>query len=575
MTPPLAVLLACLLAGCQTERTAPEPERGWFVDGAAEAGLDFMHFNGMSGELFFPENMAPGVGLFDYDDDGDLDVFVVQGQILDPEVTMADATVPLSGDPPPRGRLFRNDLMVDAEGGRALRFMDVTETSRIDTAGRYGMGVATGDFTNDGCVDVYLTHYGPNQLFRNDCDGAFVDVSDEAGVADAGWGVSAVFLDYDRDGWLDLYVGNYLRYALDNHRACSSPSGVPDYCPPHYFDAAPDRLYRNRGDGTFDDVTEQAGMTGAYGPALGAVALDADLDGWLDLYVANDSEENQLWMNQGDGTFRNMGLVSGLSLSRDGMAEASMGVDAGDFDNDGDEDMFMTHLSGEGHNVYSNDGAGAFVDVSADVGVGPASLPYTGFGGAWLDFDNDGWLDLLTVNGSIIIIEAQARDGDPFPRRQRRQLFRNLGTGRFEDVTNQAGPAFASLDAGRGAAFGDIDNDGDVDVLVGNAAGRLQLLINDAGGRNHWVGLRLVGREARRDMLGARVEIRVPGETTRWRRARTGGSYASANDPRVHVGLGTAADPPSVRVEWPSGRAEEWAEVPIDRWTTLVEGSGE
>ena len=577
-----AAALFSMLAGCQADRSAPEspPETeatAWFVDRTGEAGLEFTHFNGMSGEFYFPENMAPGVGLFDYDGDGDLDAFVVQGQILAPGGTLADAILPPQGPLPPRSRLFRNDLTVDADGDRTLRFVDVTESSGIDTAGRYGMGVATGDFSNNGCVDVYVTHYGPNQLFRNNCDGTFVEVSEGAGVADPAWGVSAAFFDYDRDGWLDLYVGNYLRYTLDNHRACArlARSGVRDYCPPQLFDAVPDKLYRNLGNGTFDDVTERAGLTGAYGRALGVVSFDANLDGWPDVYVANDGEENQLWINQGDGSFRDRGLVSGSSLSSDGMAEASMGVDAGDFDNDGDEDLFVTHLPGEGHNLYANDGAGAFSDLSAQTGIGPTSLPYSGFGAGWTDIDSDGWLDLLTVNGSIIAIEAQAREGDPFPRRQRKQLLRNLATGRFEDVTDQAGPALQSLDNGRGAAFGDIDNDGDIDVLVGNTAGRLQLLLNEAGGSNHWLGLRLVGSDAPRDMLGAIVEVVVTGEESRWRSARTASSYASANDPRVHVGLGQAADPPRVRVQWPSGGREEWVEVPIDRWATLVEGTGE
>ena len=582
-----AVALACTLTGCQADRppeSSPEttvtgtstgsPDE-WFVDATDDAGLEFTHFSGMSGEFYFPENMAPGVGLFDYDGDGDLDAFVVQGQVLAPGGRIANAILPPQGPLPPRSRLFRNDLTVDATGDRRPHFVDVTEGSGIDTAGRYGMGVATGDFTNNGCVDVYITHYGPNQLFRNNCDGTFVEVSELAGVANPTWGVSAMFFDYDRDGWLDLYVGNYLRYTLDNHRTCLSLSGAPDYCPPHFFGGVPDTLYRNLGDGTFDDVTEQAGMSGASGPALGVVSFDANLDGWPDVYVANDSVENQLWMSQGDGTFRDLGLPSGSALSRDGMAEASMGVDAGDFDNDGDQDLFMTHLTGEGHNLYVNDGAGVFSDLSAQAGLGPASLPYTGFGAGWIDFDNDGWLDVLTVNGTIIIIEVQAREGDPFPRRQRKQLFRNLATGRFADVTDQAGAALESLDAGRGAAFGDVDNDGDVDVLVGNATGRLQLLLNDVGGPNHWLGVRLVGSDAGRDMIGARVEIVVDAETSRWRRVRTGGSYASANDPRVHVGLGTSVQAPRVRVEWPSGRTEEWEQVPIDRWTTLVEGSGQ
>jgi len=577
------MLLVASLSGCKGDRTrsAPGPATGvgdggapeWFVDRARESGIDFLHFNGMAGEFYFPESMAPGVGLLDYDNDGDLDVYLVQGQVLGPGKTPSQALFPPRNPKSLKGRLLRNDLKIHEDGSRTLRFTDVTDQSGID-ARRYGMGVATGDFNNDGCIDLYLTNFGPNQMFRNNCDGTFTDVSRQSGTDDSGFSVSASFVDYDRDGWLDLYVGNYLAYSIETNEKCFLVSGERDYCPPTAYRAQPDRLYHNNRDGTFSDVTGKALVGGEYGPSLGVTTADFNSDGWPDIYVANDNQDNLLWMNQRDGTFKNTALLSGVALTAEGKAEASMGVDAGDFDNDGDEDLFMTELTGEGSNLYVNDGAAVFEDESARSGLGPRSLAYTGFGTAWFDFDNDGWLDILAVNGTIAAIEALRRANDPFPFHQRKQLFRNLGNGQFEEVTDRAGAAFQLSEVGRGAAFGDIDNDGDVDVLVGNDAGRTRLLMNNVGSLKHWLGLRLRGERVPRDMHGARVAVFRANGPTLWRRARADGSYASANDPRVLVGLGDSTEAPRVRVVWTSGRVEEWTAVAIDRYTTLSEGTG-
>jgi hypothetical protein len=558
-------------SSAETSTSTKTSGQEWFVERAQASGLDFVHFNGMSGELYYPEIMAPGVGLFDYDNDGDLDVYIVQGQMLGKGKTLSDAVFPPNG--PLKDRLFRNNLVHNQDGTRTLRFTDVTEASLIDVQS-YGMGVATGDFNNDGWIDLYRTGLGRAVMFRNNGDGTFADVTKQTGTENPnGWGVSAAFVDYDRDGWLDLYAGNYLIWSVEADIDCLSVAGQPDYCPPNSYRAQPGRLYRNRGDGTFADVTAKALVGGAYGPGLGVSTADFNRDGWIDIYVANDGEANQLWINQQNGTFKDTALLSGAAVNGAGNAEASMGVDAGDFDNDGDDDLFITNWLDQMNILYVNDGSGGFQDRKAVSGLGPPSLAKTGFGTTWFDFDNDTWLDLLTVNGSVATIEALARAKDPFPLKMQNQLYKNLGNGRFEDVSSRGGAAFQLSEVGRGAAFGDIDNDGDTDVVVGNASGPMRLLVNNIGHQNHWVGLRLVGAGGR-DMLGARVEIRRQNGPTLWRRARSDGSYASANDPRVLVGLGTSPTAPSVRVHWPSGKSEEWADVAIDRYTVLTEGTG-
>jgi hypothetical protein len=585
---PTGLLIVTALAGCgRSAEPAVQPQQDWFVDRAKESGIDFVHVNGMSGKLYVSEVLAPGVALFDFDNDGDLDVFLVQGEMLGirdsgsgirPSTIAQDVPSNVEGRDSGRGvpgsplsdRLFRNDLKVGADGGRTLRFTDVTRESGIVTPG-YGMGVAAGDFNNDGWVDLYLTKFdAPNQLLRNNGNGTFTDVSKSSGTDHRSWSVSASFVDVNRDGWLDLYVGNYIRYSLENNTQCFGASGSLDYCMPGAHQPLQDRLYINRGDGTFVDATVTSGIAREYGPALGVSTADFDRDGWMDIYVANDGKENQLWINKKDGTFENTALLSGVALPITGKAEASMGVDAADFDDDGDEDLFVTELTSEGSNLYVNDGTGVFDDRSTPSGLGSASVPFTGFGTAWFDFDNDGRLDLLSVNGTVQIIESLRQVKDPLPLHQRKVLFRNLGGGRFEEVSAQAGAAFALSEVGRGAAFGDVDNDGDVDVLIGNNNGPTRLFINQVVTRNHWIGLRLAGVGGR-DMLGARVEIVRAGASTRWRRARSDGSYASANDPRLVVGLGESASPPDVRVTWPDGKVDTWTRVEVDRYTTLKE----
>ena len=577
----LRVALAILgvgVAACHRPATPPAgasataalPPAAWFTEGAAAAGLTFAHTNGASGRLFYPEILPPGVALLDYDADGDLDVYLPQGRALS---GTAPGTAPASRAGAPGGaRLYRNDMTVAGDGTRVLHFTDVTGASGLG-APTFGLGVATGDIDNDGFVDLYVTGFDGCHLYRNNGNGTFSDVTIASGTGNpGGLAVSAAFVDLDRDGWLDLYVANNVTYQTTNGTVCPGPAGAPDYCPPQIYGGQRDRFYRNLGRGHFRDITATAlpGLTAR--PGLGVATADFDGDGWMDIFVANDGEPDFLWMNGRDGTLRDVGLSAGVAVTGDGKAEASMGTDAGDFDNDGDEDVVVTELTGQGTNLFVNDGTGHFRDASAASGIGVPSQPYTGWGTAWVDYDNDGWLDLLAVNGTIIAQEG--RTGRGFPYDQKKLLFRNLGTGRFESVGAQAGPAFALSESGRGAAFGDIDNDGDIDVLVGNNSGPVHLLINEVGARQHWLGLRLLGREGR-DMLGARVSVARPSQPVLWRRSRSDGSYGSANDPRVLVGLGTSAVAPTVRVRWPDGRDEMWPAVPADTWTTLRQGTGQ
>ena len=492
--------------------------------------------------------------------------------MLGPDKTIDDALFPPPEKPPLRDRLFRNDLKSNPDGTPDLRFTDVTAQSGIVSLG-YGMGAAAGDIDNDGWVDLYVTNFGKNRMYRNNGDGTFTEVPAGDG-ADTAWSVSASFLDYDRDGWLDLFVGNYVDYELSNPKRCYSSTGAIDYCGPRSYPAQSNRFYRNRGDGTFQDVSSRTGVATRHGGALGVVSADFNGDGWIDFYVANDQRPNHLWMNQKNGRYREEALVAGCALNRDGKTEASMGVDAGDLDNDGDEDLFMTHLIRETNTLYLNNGQGWFEDQTFESELGVASMPYTGFGTAFLDYDNDGWLDILALHGEVATIEALEKLRDPYPLHQPNQLFRNLGNGSFEEVTDQGGAVFQLSEVSRGGAFGDVDNDGDVDVLIVNNNGPARLLINNVGNRRHWLGLRLLGNELPRDMLGARVEVVFPDGITLHRRVRTDGSYGSANDPRVLVGLGNRNRVAAVRVSWPGGGVEEWNDLPIDRYSTLLAGSG-
>ncbi len=552
-------------AYAQSPRT---PADTIFNEVAVSSGLNFRHYNGMTGKFYLPEIMGAGGALFDFDNDGDLDVFLVQGNVLEPDSKPVSTLFPWREPESPRGKLFRNDLAIGKNGSSTLKFTDVTEKSGI-VANGYGMGVTAGDINNDGWTDLYLTNLGSNQMYLNKGDGTFEDVTRRSGADDPRWSTSAAFVDYDRDGWLDLMVVNYAEFSVNNSPACFAATSARDYCTPRAFRSPGNRLFHNKGKGVFEDVTVAAGVDKEFGHGLGVVTADFDGDGWIDIYVANDGDPNQLWINQKNGTFKNDALLAGAAVNRDGKAEAGMGVDAGDFDRNGTEDIFVTHLMDETNTLFTNLGKAVFEDRTREANIGVSDRRFTGFGTLFFDYDNDGWLDLFIANGAVQLLPDLMRKRDPYPLGQPNQLLRNNGRGGFVEVVDQAGPNLKLLEVSRGAAFGDIDNDGDMDVVVTNSNGPVRLLLNQIGNRNHWLGLRLVNKKDGRDMLGTRVEIEISRGQSLWRRVRTDGSYLSASDPRVLAGLGNATRVETVRVHWPDGKVTELKHPRIDQYHTL------
>ncbi len=560
-----------IMGGCGPEPADPieVAKSEIFTDQAKTAGLDFVHFNGMTGKRLMAEIIGAGVALFDYDNDGDLDAYWVQGALLGIDTRYEDSIYPFTNELPPLDRLFRNDLV---ETGR-FHFTDVTTEAGIIAPG-FGMGVTVGDIDKDGFTDIYVTNFGPNQLLLNNGDGTFEDVTNTSQTDDSRWNTSAAFLDYDRDGWLDLFVGSYVSYSLTTHKDCFTQSGIVDYCGPTSYQPLPDKLFRNKGDGTFEDVSAHAQIAGSYGGSLGVISSDFNSDGWPDIYVANDALPNQLWINQQDGSFRDEALLSGTAVNQSGIPEGSMGVEAADFDGDGDEDLFVTHIAEETNTFYRNLGGGLFEDATSEVGLGLPSLGFTGFGTGALDYDNDGKLDLMVVNGAVVLPRVLPDSGDAFPMQQPNQLLHNLGA-RFEEVSTGAGSVFNESEVSRGAAFGDIDNDGDIDVMVNNNNGPARLLINNVGHQNNWIGLRLVDQGLVSN--GTKVVLTLADGEVLVRRVRVAASYCSANDSRVLFGLGSAITFKALEVLWPDGTAEKWDGVPysVGTYYTLEKGSGQ
>lgn len=526
-------------------------EQAWLVDVAVASGVHFSHMRGPQVRYWFPEIMSGGAGMFDYDGDGDLDLYLVQGGDLDPANRIK-----------PGNQLFRNR----GDG----TFEDVTQAAGVGDTG-YGMGCACGDYDGDGDIDLYVTNVGPNVLYRNNGDGTFTDVTAEAGVGEPGWGSSCAFVDFDGDEDLDLFVVNYVVWSIDGEIECFDENGQRDYCQPGNYGApAPDTLYRNEGDGTFVDVSATAGLRTAFGNGLGVACGDFNLDGRVDLYVANDGMLNQLWLNVGDGRFVDGALLAGCAVNIQGMAEAGMGVAAVDIDHDGDLDLFMTHLRGESNTLYLNQD-GLFEDVTAGAGLSMPSIARTGFGMGFVDFDHDGELDLYIANGRVTHAASSWDPDDLYA--DPNQLSRGVGGGRFEEVRSESGPTASSGGTSRAAAFGDYDNDGDVDVLVVDSGARARLLRNDAGSRGHWVMFRVLNRRGT-DAVGAQVRVQAGGRR-QWRLVQTAYSYCASNDPRVHFGLGAATQVDEVAVRWPDGKEELFGARPAGRVHELREGRGE
>lgn len=532
--------------------SAAPPAAVSFRDVTAAAGLDFRHVNGASAGKHFYETMGSGGLFFDFDADGWIDILLVDGG------SVADAAVAKRA----RHRLYRNR----GDG----TFADVTTASGIRHRD-YGMGACAGDYDNDGRVDLYITNAGANALYRNAGEGRFADVTKAAGVGSARWGTSCAFLDMDRDGDLDLFVTNYVDMGKDANRACMAPDArTRVYCHPLNFAPSPNVLYRNDGKGTFADATVEAGLSAFRGNGLGVAVGDYDDDLWPDVFVANDAVPNFLFHNEGKGTFTETALVAGVAVTTDGQARAGMGTGFADYDADGRLDLVVTNHETEMHSLFRNLGDGLFADVTVASGVGPATLPYVGFGVVFADYDNDADLDLAIVNGHVIDNVARVRSGGRHA--QRRLLLQNTA-GRFRDVSAQAGPGFAATGVGRGLAAGDVDNDGDLDLLITSNGGAATLLRNEAANSGHAIALRLIGTKSSRDALGARVRVTAGGRTL-VREIVSGVSYMAQSDTRAHLGLGTSGKADLIEVRWPSGQVEQLRDVPADRILTIREGEG-
>ena len=563
-----AFLSLIVLYSCACSRTNVFP----FKDISRQSGVDFWQFSGATGQLFLPEIVGSGAALVDYDNDGDLDLFLVQGAPA-PQPGAGKPVVPLPPGWKPGNRLFRNNLI---ESGK-LSFTDVTEEAGVGDSAQ-GMGVAAGDYDNDGFVDLYVTNYGRNVLYHNNGNGTFTDVTSTAGVESSGWSTSTAFVDYDRDGYLDLVVVHYVEFYP---KACTSPAAQKDYCGPQNFEPAVTQLYRNLGNGRFEDVTSKVGLNAVRGPGLGILTGDFGSNGWPSFMVANDGAANHLWLNeQREGStsksrvFREAGMAQGLAYASDGRARAGMGIAAGDLYSDGGEAVVFTNLLNEGFTLFHRTSGGDFVDATLQTGLFHASQPYTGFGVGLLDMENRGLQDLFAANGEVKALVTQL--GEPFPYRQRNLLLRNLGKGKgFQDVTASSGPAFERAEVSRAAVFGDVNNDGGVDILVTNNNGPALLLLNTVPERGHWIQVHVEGVHSNRSGYGSVVELfRKDGSSVK-RYVRGDGSYLAANDPRVHFGLGKSTEVDRIQVRWLAGACESWNQITVDRIVNLREGSGQ
>jgi enediyne biosynthesis protein E4 len=549
-------LLGVLLLGAAAfapEKSAasqrPPIQAGKFVDITRASGVDFQYQASHTAKKYLLETMGPGVALFDYDNDGRLDIFVVNGAPLsDP---MRKGAVPQKA-----GAKFWNRLYHQKKDGT---FEDVTEKAGLQGAG-YGMGVAVGDYDNDGFEDLYVTAYGGNKLYHNNGDGTFTDVTEKAGVAGNGWSTSAIWVDLDNDGLLDLVVLRYLQWDFDDVWCGEHKEGYRAYCHPDYFKPIAPLVYHNDGNGHFTEVAEKMGLA-KPGKGLGVAIADYDRDGKVDLFVANDSTLEFLYHNKGGGTFEEVGLLSQVAVDGDGRSYAGMGVDFADYNNDGLPDLVVTSLANQRYALYKNDGDGLFSYVTITSGLGRLSMPHSGWGIRFFDFDNDGWKDLLVAQGHDLDTIEQTAPNLRY--REPMMLVRNTGTG-FVDVSADSGIVFQQPWVARGLAVGDMDNDGRLDAVVTTNDGALHILHNETATSNHWLILNLVGHKSNRDAIGAVVQVKTSAGL-QMETVSTGGSYLSSSDKRVHFGLGVEAKAAGIEIHWPSGIVQTLHEVAADQ----------
>jgi len=530
-----------------------------FVDATKAAGIAFVHKNSATSNKYLIETMGGGVALLDYDNDGRLDVFLTNGAKIDDP--MPDGRLPDKSDP-----VYWNRLYQQTSSGT---FVDVTQKAGLSGAlqNAYGMGIAVGDYDNDGFEDVYVTNYGGNTLYRNNGDGTFKDVTERAGVRAGGWSTSAGFFDYDNDGKLDLFVARYVDWSFSKNRYCGEKKeGYRAYCHPDNFEPVTNILYHNQGDGTFADVSSKSRLDASSGKGLGVAFADYDDDGFVDVYVANDSVQSFLFHNNGNGTFEEVGLLAGVGFTEDGKTFAGMGVDFSDYDNDGRPDVFVTDLSNERYRLFRHSGAGGFRDVSDATGVGGATLPFSGWSTRFVDYDNDGWKDIFVAQGHVMdTIEKTAPN---LKYLQPPLLLRNESA-RFVRVA--AGDVFQQEWAGRGAAFGDLDNDGDIDVVLSNVGQNAVVLRNEGGNQNRWLQIRTVGTRSNRDGIGSRVKVSTASGPTQYFTVTTAVGYLSASDKRLTVGLGRDPVATLVEIRWPSGVVQKFENVKAGQTLTATE----
>jgi hypothetical protein len=523
-----------------------------FTDVTSASGISFRHTNGAFGKKYLPETMGAGVAVLDYDADGAQDLFFVNSTHW-----------PGRPDKPGLPALYKND-------GKG-RFSDVTQAAGLAVE-MYGLGATAADYDNDGKVDLYVTGLGGNKLFRNLGGGRFADVTAKAGVADAGFGTSAMFFDYDKDGRLDLVVAHYVSWSIEKDLFCTLDGKNKSYCTPESYKGESLRLYHGKPDGTFEDATQKAGLLDARAKSLGLSQLDFNVDGWPDLFVANDTQPNKLFKNNGDGSFTDVGMSAGVAFGETGVARAGMGTDAADYSGSGRPSLVIGNFSNEMLGLYHNEGNGLFIDEAPSSTIGQASLLTLTFAAFFFDYDLDSKLDIFSVGGHVADDIQKVQPKVSYA--QAPHLFRNLGGKKFEDVIGRVGPDLARPMVSRGAAYLDADGDGDLDLVVTANAGPAVLLRNEGGNKNHWLRVKLVGTKSNKDGIGAKVTVALAGGGKSWGVVKTGSSYCSQSELPLTFGLGTADKVDAIEVFWPSGQLDKLGPQPAGRTVTVTEGAG-